>query len=359
MVAAIQGAASALVDLSLGSVLRAVVESAAAMALWLQGIAMQIAALTRFASSTGTDADSWGADFNYSRLPASVATGNVTFARFTSTNQATVNVGVTVQTADGTQSYVVIANTTLSTYNPSLGAYIIPSGTASAVVSVQSVNAATAANVAAGAISILAQAIPYIDTVSNAAAMAGGADAETDTAYKARFPQYFGSLAKATPGAIKGAIQALGANIDFTYTENQNIDGSPHPGYFYVVVDNGTGSPPSGLLSQAAATIEAVRGDSITYGVFTPTLVPANIVMVLTTGSAYVHATVVTAVIAALTAQINALPIGAGLPYTFLSSIAFGVAGVTNVTGITLNGGTADLTTTAVQIIKVGTLVVS
>lgn len=358
-VAAIQAAAAQLVDLTVGSILLAYVQANSAIALWLQGLALQIAALTRFSSSFGADADSWGAQYGYPRLSAFFSSGQVTLARFTSTNQAVIPVGSLVQTADGTQGFAVIADTTQAAYNAGLQAYVIPAGTNSCVASVQSLNAAAAANVVAGAISILAQSIPFVDTVNNAAPTTGGADPESDTAYHARFPQFIASLSRATKAAISFAIQSLGPNVDFTLTENQSIGGVFQPGFFFVIADNGTGSPPGGFLTQVGTAVEAVRGESITYAIFAPTLLSANIVMVLTTASGFTHANVVAAVIAALQAQVNALPIGADLPYNFLSSIAFSVPGVTNVTGITLNGGTSDLVTTAIQIIKLGTTAVS
>jgi uncharacterized phage protein gp47/JayE len=359
-VAAIQGASRQLVDLSVGSVLLAAVQATAAIALWLQGIALQIAALTRFSSSFGADADSWGADFGYGRLGALFAKGQVTFSRFTPTNQATVNLGTLVQTADGTQGYAVIADTTQPTFNAGINAYVIPAGTPSASVTVQSVNAALAANVAAGSITILAQSAPFVDTVSNAAPMAGGADAETDTAYHARFPRFLASLSNATPTAIRSAAQSVGANVQFTFTENLNPDGSAHPGFFFVVADDGSGAPPSSFITAVAAAIEAVRGTSITYGVFPPTKLFANVAMTIVTASGFVHSTVAAAVSAALTSYINALPIGAPLPYAVLSSIAFGVAGVSNVplSLLTLNGGTTDLVPTAQQLVKTGSVTV-
>jgi hypothetical protein len=47
------------------------------------------------------------------------------------------------------------------------------------------------------------------------------------------------------------------------------------------------------------------------------------------------------------------------LPYTQLASIAYDVAGVSNVTGILLNSGTSDLAATAKQKILAGTVSVS
>ena len=52
MAASVQGAAS-LLDLTVGSVLRAILEANAAVALWLQWLIVQVLATTRLATSTG------------------------------------------------------------------------------------------------------------------------------------------------------------------------------------------------------------------------------------------------------------------------------------------------------------------
>ncbi len=376
-VAAIQGASRILVDLTVGSILRAVVQAASGIALWLQGEVLQTAALTRFASSNGPDADSWGADFSFPRLPAKFTLpAPVTFSRFTPTNQATIQAatnsgtdangntiwigGVIVQTADGSQSFRVIPDITQPTFNAALNAYVIPAGMTSASMTVQSVNAAAAANVSAGAITLLSQSIPFVDTVSNPGNITGGADPETDTAYKARFPQFISSLSRATKAAISFAVQSVvGTSGSFSITENQSLAGAAQPGFFFIIADNGTGNPPASFLAAVSNAVDAVRGETINFAVFAPGLVQANIVMALTTATGFTHANVVTSVTAALQKTINALPIGALLPFNLLSSIAFGVPGVINVNGITLNGSTADLAATPQQIIKVGILTVS
>ena len=51
--AAVQGAASQLVDLTVGSVLRAVLEANASLALWLQWLILQVLRTTRAATSQG------------------------------------------------------------------------------------------------------------------------------------------------------------------------------------------------------------------------------------------------------------------------------------------------------------------
>jgi hypothetical protein len=357
-VAAIQGMASQLLDLTVGSVLRSFVDAYSLLALWLQAEILQVAALTRFATSFGADADSWGAQFGFDREDGNPASGTVTFSRFTPTAQATVAVGTVVQTQTGVQ-YGVIADTTQPSFNATLNAYVLPASTSSITATVEALVSGASGNAIAGFINVLGSSIPGVDTVTNAAAFQNGNDPQTDEEYKAGFPGFLQSLSKGTPAAIAFAIQQLGENVDFTYTENENRDGTFNPGFFFVIADDGTGNPSSGFLATVGAAIEAVRGDSITFAVFPPTIVTANVAMVITTDGSVVHAAAVAAVEAAIEAFINALPIGATLPFNILPSIAFGVQGVTNATGITLNGGTADINTTAQQIIKAGTVAVS
>src|SRR5271163_3683267 len=104
-VAAIQAGSTQLLNLTVGSVLRAIVEANAALVLWLQGLVTYVLTLTRFATSVGSDADSWAADFDFTRLAAVAATGTVTFTRFTDTTQSVVPFGAQVQSADGTQTF--------------------------------------------------------------------------------------------------------------------------------------------------------------------------------------------------------------------------------------------------------------
>src|SRR5260364_132780 len=106
--AAIQGAARSLVDLTVGSILRAVIEANAAVTLWLQGLILHLLKTTRAATSTGADLDSWVEDYGLSRLPAVAATGYVTFSRFTPTQTALIPVGAKVQMANGVQHYAVV-----------------------------------------------------------------------------------------------------------------------------------------------------------------------------------------------------------------------------------------------------------
>lgn len=359
-VTAIQAGASTLIDLTIGSVLRAVVEANAAMVLWLQGLILHLLAVTRAATSNGADLDSFMLDFGLTRLAAVAATGRVTFSRFTSTFQATIAVGVTVQTADGTQSFAVIADLTNGAYNTGLNAYVIAAGTTSASVSVRAVTPGAGANVAGSQINTLTSAVPNVDTVTNALAFTNGADAETDTALRARFVAYIASLSKATKNAIGSAITNVQPGMHYTLVENQTYAGVTQLGYFFAVVDDGTGAPSGAILAAVGTAIDNVRPFTSTFGLYSPVVLTANVAMTVTVASGYDVTATKAAVQAALLALVNGLQLGQTLPYTRLLQTAYDAsAGVVNVTATTLNGGTADITATTYQVIKSGTVVVS
>ena len=359
-VQAIQGVCSAIIDFTIGSIMRGIVESNAAVVLWLQGMILQLVALTRAATSSGADLDSWVGDFGVTRLPAVAASGQVTFARFTPTNAAFIPVGINVETTDGSQIYTVIADTNNGSYSPSLGGYPIGAGIASISVTVQDLTAGAAGNAGIGMISVLASAVPGVDTVSNAAPFSNGADAESDAALRTRFVNFIASLSKATKNAIGYAITSLKIGATYNLTENFAYNGTPQPGYFYVVVDDGSGTPPGSFLSAVASAVDAVRPVTSTFGVFAPTLVTANVILTISVSSSYTLSAIEAIVQAAIVAYIDSLPIGGSLTLTRLAQIAYDASpGVINVTGVTLNSGTADLVATSQQMIKAGTVAVN
>ncbi|MDR6511448.1 putative phage protein gp47/JayE [Novosphingobium capsulatum] len=357
---AVQGASTgSLIDFSVGSILRALAQAFAAVVLWLQAIILQLLTTTRAATSQGADLDTWMADFSVTRLAAVAATGQVTFARFTPTNAATIPVGALIQTADGTVQYAVVADTSLAAWSASAGAYVIPASTTSAIVAVQAVTAGAIGNAAAGAVNTLAQAISGVDTVSNALAFANGADGESDAAFRLRFVEYIGSLAKATPAAVDYAITSLQLNLTDKIVENYDYAGNYKPGTFYTVIDDGSGSPSADTVNAAASAVEAVRACGIQQAAFAVVPVVANVGLTVGIAAGYVGATVRAAVQSAIAAYIASLTQGETLMWGRLYSVAYGVAGVSSVTGLTINSGTDDLTATAKQVVQAGAITVT
>lgn len=359
-VSTIQGYAKVLVDLTVGSVLRAVVEANAAVVIWLQGLIMQVLAITRAATSSGIDLDSWCADFGVTRLPAVAATGTVAFSRFTTTQQVVVPLTAVVQTADGTQQFNVVIDTTNPAYNATLGGYVIAAGVASVNVPVKAAIAGAAGNAVAAAVSTIVGAISGVDTVTNAAAFTNGADAESDSALRIRFIAYIASLAKATKAAVLYAITSLQQGLNAALVENQTYGGVTQNGYFFAVVDDGTGSPSGTLLSSVSNAIDAVRPLCSSFGVFAPVVVNASVAMTATIAAGYDPVATKALIVTALKNYINSLKIGQPLPYSRLSQVAYDASpGVTNITGVTLNGGTTDLGATSLQVIKWNSVSVS
>ncbi len=352
-VTAVQGYASVLVDTRVGSILRAILEANAAVVIWLQSLIVQVLAITRAATSSGSDLDSWVADYGMTRLAATYASGQVTFSRFTATQQVVVPIGAAVQTGDGSQQYSVVVDATNPAYNAGLGGYVMAAGVASVTVPVIATVAGAAGNVIAGSVTTITGAIAGVDTVTNAAGFVNGADAESDPALRTRFIAYVRSLSKATKDAVGYAITSLQQGVTYSLVENETYAGSVQMGYFYVMVDDGTGAPTGTFLSTVYNAVDAVRPLTVSFGVFAPVVVNAAVVMTVTIAAGYDAAATRTLVSNAVKAYINSLSLGQPLRYSRLAQIAYDASpGVTNVTGVTLNGGTSDLTATAKQVIK-------
>lgn len=361
MAAAAQGACSKLLDFTVGSVLRAITEATASQGLWMQWLIVLVMNRTRLATSFGADVDSFVADFGMSRLPGVASTGTVTLSRFYATSPATVLVGSVVRTGDGSQSFNIIADSTNSLWNAALtdpsgtvvGGYIIPANTTTADFKVQNQVVGTVGNVSASTVTLLASAISGVDTVNNALAFTNGLDAETDAALKSRFQNYINSLSKATEAAIASAIAGVQQGLTCNIAANKDTDGSDKPGKFVVTIDDGTGSPPSDLLTRVSDAIQPVRSLCETYAVQAPTVVDAAIVLTIDVASGYVKANLQGPVATAISAYVNALPIGTKLPYSRISQIAYGVSpGISNVHAITINSETADIVPTSSGVVK-------
>jgi uncharacterized phage protein gp47/JayE len=160
MAAAVQASASQLLDLTVGSTLRALLEANASIGLWMQWLVLLVLRTTRASTSSGPDLDSWMADMTLTRLPASSAVGIVTFSRFTPTTAAVVPAGALVRSTDGTQIFAVSIDIQNTAWSAISNGYVIPAGTASLDVSVVAQAPGNAGNIQAGTISLLASTMP-------------------------------------------------------------------------------------------------------------------------------------------------------------------------------------------------------
>src|SRR6202012_5329687 len=121
-----------------------------------------------------------------------------TFSRFATTLPARVPVGTLIKTADGSLSFSVVEDQTLSTWQSSASGYVLPAGVAAADVPVAFTIGGSAGNVLSDTISVIAASLPGIDLVNNVNALSNGVDAESDHNFRGRFQSFMASRSRAT-----------------------------------------------------------------------------------------------------------------------------------------------------------------
>ena len=360
MAAAVEASATQLLDLTVGSTLRAVLEANASIGLWMQWLILQVLRTTRAATSNGADLDSWMADLTLTRLPAVAATGTVTFSRFTPGMSALIPAGALIRTADGTQTFAVSVDTAQSSWSATSNGYVVATGVASLDLPVIALTPGRAGNVQAGTISLLASALPGIDSVSNLTTLQNGLDAESDDAFRNRFHNFIASRSRATPLAVGYAISSIQQGLNYAIQENTDPSGQPHMGSFVVTVDDGSGSPSTALLSTVQTAIDAVRPVGSIFSVRPPTVLTAGVSLTITVAAGTSKAPVQALVGNAIGIYINSLPIGAGLPLTRLAQIAYSAStAVVNVGAVLANGSAGDITVPATGVVKAGVIAVN
>lgn len=352
---AVTVACQQLIDLTVGSVVRALLEANASIGLWMQWLIVQVLAATRAATSTGTDLDSWVADFGMARFPATAALGSVTFSRVTPGVAAVVPTGALVRTGLGSsdQVFTVVADSSNPAWTGS--GYALGASDSAVTARVVAQLAGAAGNVVAGSVTLLASAIPGVDSVANALAMVGGIDAETDAGLRLRFSGFLDSRNRATTQAVGFAIESVRQGISYTVAERVDASGATRPGHFTITVDDGTGSPSSGLIASVSAAVELVRPIGGTFSVRPPLVIPVSIQL-----HAVGPATALVAAQAAVVAYVAALPIGAALTITRLYQVVYGASpAITNVSGASVNGGGLDLVPPVFGLLRPSTVTVS
>ena len=345
-----------------GDFLLALFESVSTQLTFLQAQAVLILALTRAATSLGPDLDTWMADFNFTRLPATFASGPVVlgslqpvaapvFIPAATLVGGVYQGGTLVQTAGGGVVFTVIPDTTQSAYSAVSNAYIIPAGATSITASVQAVVAGTSGNVAIGSITQLGSQQGGVSLVNNLVPFSNGFNAESDAAFRARFILYLGTLAKATYAAILAAAQGVQQGIQVSPVENTTPQGTTQLGSFTVFVDNGTGAPPASLIAAVFAAVDATRAFGIQDYVVAAQTTQVFVVLNIRAAPNYVLGTLQNLVKNAVVAAVNTLAAGAVLTTTLLFQTAMSITGVSEVqtAAITINGSNTDFVPSPIQ----------
>jgi phage-related baseplate assembly protein len=339
----IQGRSSRLIDFAQGSPLRAIAEGFAGLFLWYQALVLFLLQAMRLSTASGVDVDTFTGDFQVYRLPAQSSSGTVIVSRRSISNTtAFIPVGTLFQVQAGGQKYVVTANPTFVGYSALLAGYTLAANTRSIIVPVKAIVAGSDGNVVANSINQFASPLTGLDDVTNPAALLNGFDSEPDQRLKDRFAAYILGLSRGDYFGTEYAILSTGITVQWQLVEDYDYAGNWHPGYYYVVADDGSGAPGSDFMTAVTAAVNSVRPLGVQAGVFPPLVTYAVVSMIVTTAAGYDHNTVCGLVAQTLENNINKLGLGNGLDFAILSSWTYTVAGVTRVSSVVLNGLSGD-----------------
>ena len=353
-----QASCAQLLDVSIGSPVRALMESVGGVGLWLQYLVLQSLLRTRLSTSTGSDCDSFVYDFGMSRLPGTTATGVVTFTSFLASEQsAVVPPGVIVRTVGGI-SFVVTQDQTLPTWSASAGGYVRAAGVATLSVPVACQAVGATGNVSVGAICLMGTAVAGLDTVTNGAPFLNGSDQETDSQLRVRFPLWLAAKASASRAAVGNAIANVQTDLSYSLRDGLDTAGNARSGYFTAVVNDGSGVPSDQLLSNVYGAIDSVRALGVGFAVQAPQDLTVNVSMDVIVPSSVPVQKAVSAIQSAVSKDIASTTVGDGYPYSRLSYLAYAGAGVTvtSVLNVRLNGGQADISANGNQALMVGNI---
>jgi len=310
-------------SLTSGDPLLAIAQGDATQINFIQALCKKVYIFSRSTTATGEDLDSWMAQFDFARLPAVKARGQVRLSlRIARADNVTVPIGKVVQTPGGAIKYSIVADPTQTAWSDANGAYIIQAGQTSIIATVEAPIAGSAYNVQPNQISQFSSSNTGADDVLNTLAITNGLDAESDTDVRNRFILYINSLSKNTRPSISAAIMSVQQAINFNLVENFDQNGSARNGFFTVVIDDGSGDPPEALLTRITQAVERVRGFTIAFVV-----VPATKVTVAATLNIKVNPDVNSTLVQtkaqlAIVSYINSLKIGQPLYVYNLIEIA-------------------------------------
>lgn len=345
----IQAAVPQIFNFNPGSAILAIVESAADMGLAFEGDYQFMMSCIRFLTSNEVFAESFGAQFGYFRLPASNALADCTFSRQITGTAVNIPVGNVVSTQSGVQ-FAVIADLDNSNYVPGSNSYLVAVGISNITIPVQSLTAGTAGNVGAGTITTINTPIPTITGVTNASQASGGLPQESLDAYKARFVNFLSYQAKGTQFAIIYAVTSVAPGVLCKILERQLPDGTSLNGVVSIIVDDGTGSTttlPTAFVDACQTAANSVRSCGILYYVVGRLLTDIAVDATVSVQSSVNLTDAQNQISEAITSYLASLTMGSTVYYTRIISVIYNaMAGIVDVSSVTINGSTADVTMT-------------
>ncbi|MDD4255728.1 MAG: baseplate J/gp47 family protein [Methanofollis sp.] len=267
-------------------------------------------------TAQGASLDAVVAILGMERNPATTAGGTVTFARSSAAPAGglLIPAGTQVATADSSVTFSTSAAVTLVEGGTSIGA------------AVQADEPGAGGNVAIATITAILTPVAGIETVTNAAAMAGGADTESDAALRARTRTY-APQARATISALESALL--------------DVDGVTAAG---IVEDFDTSSitcvVSGGADEDLLAVIEATRPAGIQVSLSRPDEVSITVTATVRKLAGYTDEQVQTAVSSAINSYLSGLALGEDIEYSDVVGAILNAEGVDGLNACSATDGT-------------------
>lgn len=289
-------------------------------------------------TATGADLDRKCADQGIERKPATKATGTVTI---------TGTIGATVP-LDG-----LVASDNVEFKITQSG--VIPAG-GSLSVTVECLEEGQAGNVPAGAIKTFPITIEGLVTVTNAAGFTSGYDAESDESLRAR---YYAKVR--TPATSGNKYHYRNWALEVTGVGDARIvplwNG---PGTVKAIIINSNKQPADSTLVNSVAThIEDVRPIGAAVTVVSAAAKAINISVSLTLDTGYTTPQVKLTIEANITQHLkNIAFVNTYVSYAMIGAIILDSAGVLDYSGLTINGGTANVSILDSEVATLGNVTV-
>jgi len=303
--------------------------------------------------------------FDFTRLAATAAAGTVTFSRSVAAGQDyLIPQGTVVATADGVE-FQTIADVTLVAGQTTRTASVVAGVTGAA------------SNVAATSVTVLRTAILGIEAVTNAAAMTGGTDEESDDTRQIRFQEFIASLARSPIAGVEAGaktvrlLDSAGGIVERVavakVVEEYLTDPSKPVGTATLYIDNGAGSASAPLIATCQQVIDGYtdtagnavigyKAAGVVITVEAVTSVTQNVICVVTLLPNALLADVTAALKVAASGVFDGLSIGGSLDWEQLLATLIRVTGVKT---LTLSTPSADVSCLSGQRIRLGTMTVS
>lgn len=356
-VTAMQSAAGSILDFSVGSDYRAIIESNMGNSLWLQALISSLLSVTRLLTCAGSDVDTFVGDFGLKRRPGTGAFGIVTFSRNTTGSIVYVPLNTKVLSRVNGISYSVTKDVTNPNWIPSKESYIFNLNTSSIDVPIKANSSGIITNCLADQITTITGVLVGVDSVTNDQPFTNGTNQQSDQSLKDEFILYLSSLFRATKQAIQYSVSIVPGVFRYKVVENKTILGATQLGFFYSVIDDGSGSASNELIGNVKASVESYRGLTIAYDIYAAVSFPISITADVFNGNTSDETEIRNNIVAAIENYITSQSFDDLFPYSRIPSIIYGAdSRVIDVKNYTLNGGTSDIQLIGREIMTVGTI---